>query len=218
MMELIKYDLYWYILVVHLLKYWTYIVLHNIIFIYTVYMKCIHIYAYMLVCYNCAVRHRYRVWNIWHVVALVSCLQKSMCHVALSYDTSDILLSIAGGKSGGIDVSIILSVAFDETYETHGHWSIAVTNRYYPQRYLKYWTKLYHNYMSDFNVHIIYMISAVTCFFVFVFWGVGGRPHVTKYQPDPKSHCSRKGLKFLCHVTSPTIYCKHSQTKKCEKK
>ena len=44
-----------------------------------------------------------------------------MCHFALSYDTSHILLSIAGGKSGGIDVSITLFVTFDEGYETHGH-------------------------------------------------------------------------------------------------
>ena len=42
-----------------------------------------------------------------------------MCHVALSYDTEDILLSIAGGKSGGVDVSITVYVAFDEAYETH---------------------------------------------------------------------------------------------------
>ena len=54
-------------------------------------------------------------------VALVSCLQKSVCHAALSYDTSDILLSIPEGKSGGTDVSITVSVAFDEAYKTHGH-------------------------------------------------------------------------------------------------
>ena len=30
----------------------------------------------------------------------------SVCQNALSYDTKDILLSIAGGKSGGVDVSI----------------------------------------------------------------------------------------------------------------
>ena len=44
-----------------------------------------------------------------------------MCHVALSYDTSDILLSMVGGKSGGVDVSITLSEAFDEAYKTHAH-------------------------------------------------------------------------------------------------
>ena len=60
------------------------------------------------------------------------------CHI----DTSGILLSIAGGKSGGVDVSITLSVAFDEAYETHVHSCIAVTNRYYPQRHLKCLAKL----------------------------------------------------------------------------
>ena len=117
--------------------------------IYAIYMKSIHIYPYMLVCENCAVRHRYRVWNILHDVALASSLQKSVCHAALSYDTADILLSIAGGKCCGADVSITVSVASDEAYETHAGWSIAVTNRYDAQRYLKYWAKLYHNYKSD---------------------------------------------------------------------
>ena len=42
-----------------------------------------------------------------------------MYHVALSHDTEDILLSIAGGKSGGVNVSITLYVSFDAAYETH---------------------------------------------------------------------------------------------------
>ena len=58
----------------------------------------------MLVCWNCTFRHRYRVCNILHDVALASCLQKSVCHVALSYDTDDILLFIARGKSGCVEV------------------------------------------------------------------------------------------------------------------
>ena len=33
------------------------------------------------------------------------------------------------------------------------------------------------------------MISEVTWFFR----GYGGGTHVTKYQPDPRSHCSRRG-------------------------
>ena len=32
---------------------------------------------------------------------------KSVCHVALSYETEDILLSIAGGKSDGIAVPCV---------------------------------------------------------------------------------------------------------------
>ena len=63
-------------------------------------MKSIHIYLYVLVCRNCTFRHRYRVCNILHDIALASCLQKSVCHVALSYDTDDILLFITKGKSG----------------------------------------------------------------------------------------------------------------------
>ena len=35
------------------------------------------------------------------------------------------------------------------------------------------------------------MISAVT--FFFVFWGYDSGAHVTKYQPEPQSHCSRRG-------------------------
>ena len=58
----------------------------------------------MLVCWNCIFRHRYRVFNILHGVALASCLQKSVCHVAFSYDTDDILLFIARGKSGCVKV------------------------------------------------------------------------------------------------------------------
>ena len=61
----------------------------------------------MLVCWNCTFRHRYRVCNILHDlhdVALASCLQKSVCHVALSYNTDDILLFIARGKSGCVDI------------------------------------------------------------------------------------------------------------------
>ena len=35
------------------------------------------------------------------------------------------------------------------------------------------------------------MISEVT---FFLFWWVAGGVHVTKYKPESKSHCSRKGL------------------------
>ena len=115
-----------------------------------------------------------------------------MCHLVFSYDTFTYFTFYTEGKSACIDVSITFSVAFDHAYATHSHSSIAVTNRYYPQRYLKYWAKLYHNYTSDFQCsYNIYMISAVTCFFCF--GGYGGGAHVTKYQPDPKPHCSRRG-------------------------
>ena len=67
-------------------------------------MTCIHIYSYMLVCYNCAFIHRYQVWDIIHDVTLGSCLKKSLCHVAMSYEIDDIILSIAGGKSDGVAV------------------------------------------------------------------------------------------------------------------
>ena len=68
------------------------------------YMKSIHIYSYVLVCWNCTFRHRYRVYNILHDVALAFCLQKSVCHVALSYNTDDILLFIARGKCCCVEV------------------------------------------------------------------------------------------------------------------
>ena len=58
----------------------------------------------MLVCWNCTFRHRYRLCNILHDVALASCLQKSVWHVALSYDTDDILLFIARDISGCVEV------------------------------------------------------------------------------------------------------------------
>ena len=61
----------------------------------------------MLVCYNCAFIHRYWVWNIVHDVVLGSCLKKSLCDVALSYEIDDILLSIAGGKSDVVAVPCI---------------------------------------------------------------------------------------------------------------
>ena len=61
-------------------------------------------YSYVLVCLNCTFRHRYRVCNILQDVALASCLQNSVCHVVLSYDTDDILLFIARGKSACVEV------------------------------------------------------------------------------------------------------------------
>ena len=70
-------------------------------------MTCIHIYSDILVCYNCMFIHRYRVWDIIHDAALGSCLKKSLCHVALSYEIDDILLSIAGGKSYDVVVPCI---------------------------------------------------------------------------------------------------------------
>ena len=109
--------------------------------IYAIHMKSIHIYPYMLVCENCAVRYRYRVWNILHDVALASSLQKSVCHAGLSYDTTDILLSIVGDKCCGVDVSTHVSVASVAVYATQCCLSIAVKPRYDAQRYLKYWAK-----------------------------------------------------------------------------
>ena len=50
----------------------------------------------------------------------------------------------------------------------------------------------------------------------FIFWGRGGA-HLTKGKPDPKSHFGG-GVHLPHHVTSPTIYSKHSQTQKCNKK
>ena len=47
--------------------------------------------------------------------------------------------------------------------------------------------------------------------------GYGGGALLTKCQPDPKSHCSGRGAEHLCHVTSPTIYSKHSKRKKLQK-
>ena len=61
-----------------------------------------------------------------------------MYHLVFSYDTSDILLCIAGGKSACIDVSRTFSVEFDDANATHSHSSIAVTNRYDLQWYVKY--------------------------------------------------------------------------------
>ena len=49
----------------------------------------------------------YRVWDILHDVTLGSCLKKSVCHVALSYEAEDILLHIAGGKSDGAAVPCV---------------------------------------------------------------------------------------------------------------
>ena len=49
----------------------------------------------------------YQVWDIIHDVAIGSCLKKSMCHVALTYEVEDILLSIAGGKSDGTAVPCV---------------------------------------------------------------------------------------------------------------
>ena len=47
-----------------------------------------------------------------------------MYHVALSHDTKDILLYIAGGKYGGVNVSITVYVSSDTAYETHADWYI----------------------------------------------------------------------------------------------
>ena len=97
------------------------------------------------------------------------------------------------------DVSRTSYVVFAEAYETDVGLSISVINIYDAPRYLKYWAKLYHNCKSDLQCsYKIYMISEVTCFFVFV--GGRGGAHVTKYQPDPKSHCSRRGLN--CYAMS----------------
>ena len=58
----------------------------------------------------------------------------------------------------------------------------------------------------------IYIISCYLCF-LFVRGYEGGVP-LTKCQPDAKSYCSGRGAQLLCHATSPTIYSKHSKTKK----
>ena len=61
-----------------------------------------------------------------------------VCHSGLSYDTVDILLSIAGNKCCGVDVSIHVSVASVAVYATQCCLSIAVKLRSDAQRYLKY--------------------------------------------------------------------------------
>ena len=62
----------------------------------------------------------------------------SVCHLVFSYDTSDILLCIAGGKYASIDVLRTFYVEFDDIYATHSCSSIALTNRYDLQWYVKY--------------------------------------------------------------------------------
>ena len=61
-----------------------------------------------------------------------------MCHVALSHDTQDILLSNVGDKSGDVNVSITVYLSFDAVYETPPDSCIPVTNKYDAQGYLKY--------------------------------------------------------------------------------
>ena len=73
----------------------------------------------------------------------------SMCHLVLSHDVVDILLTIVGGKSGCIDASITLYVSFDSPYKTSAGFSISVRNTNDAQWYLKYLAKLCHNYKSD---------------------------------------------------------------------
>ena len=53
------------------------------------------------------------------------------------------------------------------------------------------------------------MILEVTCFFVF--WGVGGGAHMTKYQPDPKCHCSRRGMNYAMSLHPLSIGSIHRQ-------
>ena len=59
------------------------------------------------------------------------------------------------------------------------------------------------------------MILEFTCFFLF-FWGVWGGAHVTKYQPDPKSHCSRRGMNYAMSLYQLSIASIPTQ-KTCEK-
>ena len=72
--------------------------------------------------------------------------------------------------------------------------------------------------MSD-----IYYITSFLVFFFFFFFllvrGYGGEVSFTKCQPGVKFSCSREGPQLLFHVTSPTIYYKHSKNKemKCTK-
>ena len=107
------------------------------------------------------------------------------------------------------DVSRTPYLALVESYETDAGLSIAAIDRSDAPRYLKYWAKLYHECRSDLkSSYKIYMISEVTWFFVF---GGRGVAHVTKYQPDPKSHCSRRGLNSYTMSLLPSIYWKHSQ-------
>ena len=80
-----------------------------------------------------------------------------MCHVVLSHDTDDVLLSNVGDKSGDVNVSITVYLSFDAAYETPADSSIPVTNKYHSQRYLKYLAKLYHNYKSDQSADIKYI-------------------------------------------------------------
>ena len=73
----------------------------------------------------------------------------SVCHLVLSHDTVDILLSIVGGGSGCIDAPITQYVSFDSPYKTSAGFPISLTNTCDAQWYLKYLAKLYHNYKSD---------------------------------------------------------------------
>ena len=59
------------------------------------------------------------------------------------------------------------------------------------------------------------MILEVTCFFVF---GGRGGAHVTKYQPDPKTHCSRRGMNYAMslHPLSIASVPRHKNVKKNE--
>ena len=161
-------------------------------------------------------RHRYRVWNILHYVALVSSLQRSVCHLVFSYETSHILLSIAGGKSAHIDVSRTFSVAFDDICTTHSHSSFVVTNRYDPQRYLKNWAKLYHNTQVIFSAHITYMWYQQLLVFLFL-GGMGLGPMWPNINLTLSLIVVGEGRTPMpCHFSYYLLQaCPH---KKCEKK
>ena len=54
--------------------------------------------------------------------------------------------------------------------------------------------------------------------FFFVFWGVGGEAHVAKYQPDPKSLCSRRGVNSSAMSLHPLSIARFLRQKNVKKK
>ena len=62
-------------------------------------MTCIHMYLYMLVCYNCSFWHKYWVWDMLHDIALVYCLSTYVCQVVFSGDVVDNFVPMSTGTS-----------------------------------------------------------------------------------------------------------------------
>ena len=63
------------------------------------------------------------------------------------------------------------------------------------------------------SAHVRYILyHKLLGFFLFV-RGYGDEAPLTKCQPGLKSSCVRRGPQLLFHITSPTIYSKHSKGK-----